>query len=68
MFKARLFIIFLNCFLFLTIIRITRKTGKTCLVSGLFFLAPIFKYKRNLFIKFLAYLIISIFIIIYIKL
>ena len=49
MFKACLFIIFENCFLFLTIIRIARKTGKTCLVSGLFFLAPIFKYKRNLF-------------------
>ena len=45
MFKACLFIIFENCFLFSTIIRIT----KTCLVSGLFFLAPIFKYKRNLF-------------------
>ena len=46
MFKACLFIIFENCFLFSTIIKITRKT---CLVSGLFFLAPIFKYKRNLF-------------------
>ena len=49
MFKAYLFIIFENCFLFLTIIRITRKKGKTCLVFGLFFLALIFKYKRILF-------------------
>ena len=49
MFKACLFIIFENCFLFSIIIKITRKTRKTCLVSSLFFLAPIFKYKRNLF-------------------
>ena len=48
-FKTHLFIIFENCFLFLTIIRITRKTGKTCLISGLFFLAPIFMYKKILF-------------------
>ena len=49
MFKACLFIIFENCFLFSTIIKITRKTRKICLVFCLFFLALIFKYKRNLF-------------------
>ena len=61
MFKAYLFIIFENCLLFLTKIKITRKKGKICLVSLLFFLTPIFKYKRNLFIIFLSYLIISIY-------
>ena len=67
MFKVCLFIIFKNCFLFSIIIRITRKTGKTCLISGLFFLAPFLNIKEICFIKFLAYLIISIFLIIYIK-